>query len=148
MMGKSKNSSSRAIRVLLNLAVGVLTIGIAVIFYAVVAYGIKEAGSYSYDFAYQLFGDVSVEAAPGHDVKVTIMKGESSMNIASKLEDAKVVTNRYSFYLKLKLKEYDIMPGTFILNTSMSYDDVLAVITDYGQSIDAETTVEDTEQTP
>lgn len=147
-MGKSKKGSSKAVRVLLNMAVGVLTVGIAILFYAVVAYGIKEAGGYSYNFAYQLFGDVSVEAAPGHDVKVTIMKGESSMNIASKLEDAKIIVNRYSFYAKLKLKEYDIMPGTFILNTSMSYDDVLAVITDYSQSIDAEVTVEDTEMTP
>ncbi len=149
-MSKSKTSSgsNKAVRVLLNFALGILTIGIAVIFYAVVVYGIKKAAGYSYDFAYQLFGDTSVEAAPGRDVKITILKGESSMNIASKLEDAKLVTSKYSFYLKLKMKDYEIMPGTFELNTSMTYDDILQVITDYGQSIDAETTVEDVESTP
>jgi len=149
-MAKSKTSSgsNKAVRVLLNFALGILTIGIAVIFYAVVVYGIKKAAGYSYDFAYQLFGDTSVEAAPGRDVKITILKGESSMNIASKLEDAKLVTSKYSFYLKLKMKDYEIMPGTFVLNTSMTYDDILQVITDYGQSIDAETTVEDVESTP
>ena len=149
-MAKTKTSSgsNKAVRVLLNFALGILTVGIAIIFYAVVVYGIKKAANDSYDFAYQLFGDTSVEAAPGRDVKVTILKGESSMNIASKLEDAKLVTSKYSFYLKLKLKDYEIMPGTFVLNTSMSYDDILKVITDYGQSIDAETTVEDVEATP
>ncbi len=149
-MSKSKTSSgsNKAVRVLLNFALGILTIGIAVIFYAVVVYGIKKAAGYSYDFAYQLFGDTSVEAAPGRDVKITILKGESSMNIASKLEDAKLVTSKYSFYLKLKMKDYEIMPGTFELNTSMTYDDILQFITDYGHSFDAETTVEDVESTP
>ncbi len=145
---KSSKGSNKAVRVLLNFALGILTIGIAIIFYAVVVYGIKKAAGYSYDFSYQLFGNVSVEAAPGRDVKVTILKGESSMNIASKLEDAKLVTNKYSFYVKLKLKDYEIMPGTFILNTSMTYNDILAIITDYSKSIDAETTVEDVESTP
>ena len=144
----SSKGSNKAVRVLLNFALGILTVGIAVIFYAVVVYGIRKAANYSYDFSYQLFGNVSVEAAPGRDVKVTILKGESSMNIASKLEDAKLVTDKYSFYVKLKMKDYEIMPGTFVLNTSMTYNDILEVITDYSKSIDAETTVEDVESTP
>ena len=139
---------SKVARVLLNMSAGVLTIGIAVIFYWAVAYGLKKAAVYSYDFAYQVFGDVAVESAPGRDVKVTIMKGESSMNIAEKLKDAKLIVDKYSFYVKLKLKEYDIMPGTYVLNTSMSYDQVLDVITDYNNSIDKEVTVEDVESTP
>ncbi len=152
---KSSKGSNKAVRVLLNFALGILTIGIAVIFYAVVVYGIKKAAGYSYDFAYQLFGNVSMEAAPGRDVKITILKGESTMNIASKLEDAKLVTSKYSFYTKVKLLQWgnkknpmEIMPGTFVLNTSMTYNDILAIITDYSKSIDAETTVEDVESTP
>ncbi|MCR5685616.1 MAG: endolytic transglycosylase MltG [Lachnospiraceae bacterium] len=140
--------SSKIARALLNLSVIVLTIGIAAIFYTAVAYGIKKLAAYSYDFTYQIFGDVAVEAPPGRDVKVTILKGENSMNIASKLEDARVIVNKYSFYAKLKLKEYDIMPGTFILNTSMSYDEVLDTITDYTKSIDAEITVDEVEDSP
>lgn len=151
MTNKAKrrtSGSSRGVRMLMNLSLAILTIGFAVIFYAVVVIGIKKAAGYSYDFSYQLFGDVSVEAPPGRDVKITIMKGESSMNVASKLEDAKIIIDKYSFYVKLKLKKYEVMPGTFELNTSMTYDQVLSVITDYAQSIDEEVTVEDTESTP
>ncbi|MCR5330355.1 MAG: endolytic transglycosylase MltG [Lachnospiraceae bacterium] len=156
----SSRGSSKVARLLLNMSVVILTIGIAIIFYVAVAYGIRRAANYSYDFAYQIFGDVAVEAAPGRDVKVTIMKGESTMNIASKLQDAKVIVNKYSFFVKLKLMElgkkdndpetskYDVMPGTYILNTSMSYNEVLDIISDYSKSIEQETTVEDVESTP
>ena len=140
--------TSKIPRILLNMSVVVLTIGIAVIFYIAVAFGIKKLAGMSYDFSYQIFGNVAVEAPPGRDVKVTILKGESSMNIASKLESAKVVVDKYSFYLKLKLKEYNIMPGTYELNTSMSYDEVLDVITDYSNSIEQELTVDEVEESP
>ncbi len=156
----ARRGRSKAPRILLNMSVVVLTIGIAIIFYVAVAYGIKKLANYSYDFSYQVFGNVAVEAAPGRDVKVTIMKGESTMNIASKLEASKIIVNKYSFFLKLKLSElgkkdndpetvrYDVMPGTYILNTSMSYDEILDIITDYSKSIEQETNVEDVESTP
>ena len=144
----SSKFTSKVPRILLNMSIVVLTIGIAIIFYIAVVFGIKKLASFSYGFAYQVFGNVAVEAAPGRDVKVTILKGESSMNIASKLESAKVVVDKYSFYVKLKLKEYNIMPGTYVLNTSMSYDEVLSVITDYSQSIEQELTVEEVEENP
>ena len=155
----SSRGSSKTARMLLNMSTVILIIGIAIIFYIVVGYGIKKLASYAYDFAYQVFGDVAVEAAPGRDVKVTILKGESTMNVASKLEDAKVIVNKYSFYVKLKImslggkkdpdsERVDVMPGTYILNTSMSYDEVLAIISDYSQSIEQETTVEEVEAAP
>ena len=156
----SLRRSSKLARMMLNMSALILTVGIAILFYFGVVYGIKKLANYSYDFSYQIFGDVAVEAPPGRDVKVTIMKGESTMNIASKLKDAKVIVDKYSFFIKLKLMElgkkdddpetsgFDVMPGTYILNTSMSYNEVLDIITDYSKSIEAETTVEDVESTP
>ena len=135
-------------RILMNISIGILTVGFAIIFYAAVVYGIKKVANFSYDFSYQVFGDVAVDEAPGRDVKVTIMKGESTMNIASKLENQKLIKDKNAFYLKVKLKDSEIMPGTFVLNTSMTVNDILKVITDYDQSIEAETTVEDVESAP
>lgn len=145
---RGKKGGSKALRILLKFSIGILTVGIMVVFYAVVVYGIKKAANYSYDFSYQVFGDVGVEEAPGRDVRLQILKGETTMNIATKLEDSRLIVNKYSFYLKTKLKKYDIMPGTFVLNTSMSYDDILDIITDYSNSIEAEETVEDVETSP
>lgn len=51
------------------------------------------------------------------------------MNVASKLEQNKVIDNKYSFYIHAKLREYPIMPGIFTLNTSMDYDEIFTIIT-------------------
>lgn len=141
-MARSRNAGLRA---LMGIAITVLTVGINVFFYSAVVYGIKYVANYSYDFAYRVFGETRVEEAPGRNVKVTILKGEGSMDIAKKLEDAKVIEDRYSFYLKLKLKEYDIMPGTFQLNTSMTYDEVLETLVAYSSSLEKEKSLEDVE---
>ena len=132
-------------KLLTRLSLTILIVGINVIFYVFVFNKITELAEKSYDVTYRVFGDEPMDEFSGRDVRVTILKGESTMNIASKLEDAKLIPDKYSFYLKLKLKEYEIRPGTFVLNTSMSYDDILSVISEYSQSVDEEKSVEEVE---
>jgi hypothetical protein len=89
-----------------------------------------------YDFTYQVFGDVVVEEAPGVNVEITIPEGTSTMELASKLEMNRLVVNRYSFYIKVKLLNYKILAGTYHLNTSMTYDDIINTITNYANAIE------------
>lgn len=105
------------------------------VFYAVVAFGLYFVATNVYEFSYQIFGDRVCEEAPGRDVEIHIEEGESTMEIAEKLYMNKLVVNKYTFYLKVQLFEYKIMCGTFQLNTSMTYDEVLDVITDLSNAI-------------
>ena len=116
------------------------------IFYLVVVFVIIKGADYVYHFAYQVFGSVAKEEAPGTNVPVQIFRGETTMNIASKLETSLVIVNKYSFLLKTKLKEYNIMPGTYILNTSMDYNDILDIITNPAKSIAQEESIEDSKK--
>ncbi len=109
------------------------------VFYAVVALAIYFVATRVYEFSYQVFGDRVCEAAPGRDVEIHIEEGESTMEIAEKLYMNKIVVNKYTFYLKVQLYEYKIMQGTFELNTSMTYDEILEVITDLSNAISEET---------
>ena len=109
------------------------------VFYAVVAFGIYYVASNVYEFSYQIFGDRVVEEAPGRDVEIHIAEGESTMDVAEKLYMNKLVVNKTTFYLKVQLFEYKIMQGTFLLNTSMTYDEVLDVITDLSNALPEET---------
>ena len=91
----------------------------------------------------------------GRDVKIQILKGESTMNVATKLETNKLIPDRYSFFLKVQIgnigstkKKYEIMGGTYVLNTSMNYDEILSMITAPENSIEGEVTVEDAESIP
>lgn len=116
-----------------------------VIFYILVVTLVVKGAVYVYHFSYQVFGSVAKEAEPGTDVTVQIYRGETTMNIAAKLETSLVIVDKYSFLLKTKLKKYDIMPGTYVLNTSMDYNEILAVITDASNSIAKEESLEDAE---
>ena len=113
-----------------------------IVFYAVVAFGIYYAATNVYEFCYQITGDTTCEVEPGRDVTVQIKRGESTMAVCNKLESYKIVKNAYSFYLKIQLFEHKLMPGTFELNTSMTYDEVLNIITDISNSIAEEEALE------
>lgn len=109
------------------------------VFYAVVAFGLYFVATNVYEFSYQVFGDRVCEAAPGRDVEIRIEEGDSTMEIAENLYMNKIIVNKYTFYLKTRLFEYPIMYGTFRLNTSMTYDEVLDVISDLSNAIPEET---------
>lgn len=98
-------------------------------FYLFVIFVIMEASKIAYSFTYQIFGQETMEQAPGRDIEIQIKKGESSLNVASKLEVNRIIKNKYSFYVKAKIMNYVIMPGTYTLNTSMTYDEIFSVIT-------------------
>lgn len=116
-------------RLALKISVGILRILLNILFYTVVVVLIIRASGVTYEFAYQIFGQETIAPAPGHDVEIQIKKGESTLNISTKLETNKLIANKYSFYVKAKLKNHSIMPGTYLLNTSMTYDEIFDVIT-------------------
>lgn len=127
---------SAATKVALKVSRSVMNVFLNIIFYAVIVLLIVKTSKMAYDFAYQVFGSMPIDPEPGYNVEIQILPGEDAFTIARKLETKEIIVNKYSFYLKTKLKEYDIMPGTFVLNTSMDYDDILNVITDVSKSIE------------
>ena len=153
---------SSGTRVLLRMSGGFLSLCLNIVIYVVLIYFLIKAVHVSYDYAYRIFGDVAVEESPGRNVKIQILKGESTMNIATKLETNKLILDKYSFFIKVQLgnlasgsddesgskKKYDIKGGTYILNTSMNYNEILEMITDAKNSIEGEVTVVDIEASP
>ena len=129
---ENKSQSTKAVLDIFGFLLGMI---LNIVFYAAVAFAIYFVSARVYEYSYQVFGDRVCEAAPGRDVQIHIDEGESTMEIANKLYMNKVVVNKYTFYLKVRLFERDIMQGTFLLNTSMTYDEVLSVITDLSNAI-------------
>lgn len=123
--------SSLILRLLLNATFIIFVI-------VLVIYGSRTA----FNFTYQLYGPVTVEGEPGRTVPIRINKGESSMDIAGKLEVNRVIVDKYSFYFRAKLQDKVIMPGTYRVNSSMTYNEILDVITDYSNSEVQESTVD------
>lgn len=104
-----------------------------IIFYVLVILIIVKLSAAAYDFTYQIYGDYSVEQVPGTDVEFQINPGESTLQIAKKLDRTRIVVNKYSFFIRAMLSTSttkSIMPGTYKLNTSMNYSEILEKLTD------------------
>ena len=121
-------------RGMLGFAKVMMGVLLSIIFYVLVFVGISHLGDEVYDFSYQVFGDVSVQEAPGFDVDFVVNDGESTMQVAERLEHGKLIVNKYSFYIRAQLNAsgkggQSIKPGNYELNTSMTYEDILNAIT-------------------
>ena len=106
-----------------------------IIFYAVVIFVIYKVGITAKDFCYQVFGNYTMDAEPGINMEIVIEDGASTMEVSAALEQYRLIPSRYSFYLKVQLMRSKIMAGTYILNTAMTYDQILEQITNYANSI-------------
>ena len=132
-MAGNKNGT----KTMLNVIKAVLSIFLTVIFYMLVILAVSFLCRKTYNFVYQIFGDVTVQEAPGTDVTFVIEDGDGTFDIAKRLEYSKLIVNRYSFYIRARLSTSGdegkpILPGTYLLNTSMTYGEILNVITDPG----------------
>ncbi len=123
-------SKPTSAQLVLKITSFILRLLLNILFYTIVVILIVRASKITYDFSYEIFGQVTASEEPGRDIEIQISKGESTMNVASKLELNKIIVNKYSFYVKAKLLKHTIMPGTYALNTSMTYNEIFAVITE------------------
>ena len=104
-----------------------------IVIYLVIIVFAVQLCSAAYEYAYQIYGDVAVSSEPGTDVSLKIESGDSSMTVARRLWDNRVIKNQYTFYLRTKLStgaSKPILPGRYTFNTSMTYDDIIKMITD------------------
>lgn len=131
-------SRSQTSKLILGISSFVIHVLLNILFYVIVVMLITKYSGVAYDFAYQVFGEVAAAEAGEtvKDVTITIKKGESTMSIASKLEMNRVIDNKYSFYLRAKLFQSNIKTGKYVVNASMTYGEILDVISNYKNSLD------------
>ena len=73
---------------------------IIVFFYVGIIVLISNLGKQAYNFAYPIFGDISVDSAPGRNVKVSISNKDELSDIAADLEKKVLLRIRTVFILE------------------------------------------------
>lgn len=114
----------RAVRTMLIVLLNILLYGL-IVFCGVALCHI------GYQFAYRTVGDTSRDLPPGRDVVFAIEESESEYDVAKRLAQEDIIWDRYSFYLRMQLEKSDgthIQPGSFTLNSSMTYEDIRRAI--------------------
>ncbi|MDO4166077.1 MAG: hypothetical protein Q4D32_01595 [Eubacteriales bacterium] len=98
-------------------------------------YGIGTACMQGYHFCYEIFGSVVVEDAPGTEQSFQVTEADTMWQVAGRLEQEHLIVNRYSFYLRTKLMDEEsvmLRPGDYVLNTSMTYEEIINQLTTSG----------------
>jgi len=125
-----------ATKIVLKISGSMINVFFNIAFYVAAVLLTIQLCKMAFAFSYEMFGSVPRDEKPGFDVPFQIMPGESRYTIAQKLETREIIVNKYSFYLKTILMNPVIMPGTFMLNTSMDYDEIIEVIIKEANSIE------------
>lgn len=132
-----------------NLALGFMGFIVRAAILAVAVMAIIKTGKTAYDFGFRIFTEEPMSPEPGRDVAVTIVQGDSTMDIAELLEETGLIRDAKLFYVQKMCSEYngDIKPGFYTLNTSMTAEDMFALIAGKeGEEPESEEAAEDESQ--
>ncbi len=103
---------------------------IRILVYILIAVVVLFCGRTAYTYGYSLFNEQGMEAAPGTDVVVEIPEGASAREIGRILERNDLIENVNLFLIQERLSNYhgDMMSGTFVLNTSQTPTEMMAIL--------------------
>lgn len=107
-----------------------------------IIFGLYQFGQYAFDFGHQLYSGQGLSAPPGKDVAVVVQDGATVSQIADMLERQGLIKDALVFRVQEKLSKYagQIQAGSYVLNSSMSGEELLAVLS--GNEEDLEDEVE------
>jgi len=115
-----------------------VSISFSILIFLVFFIGVFKASTFCYEFGYRIFSEKPVDSEPGEEIEVSISKDDSALDIGKKLEEKGLIRDAKLYVAQYYLSAYvdDLIPGTYVLDTSMTAKEMLAVMS---------TVVEDTE---
>ncbi len=113
-----------------NLALGFMGFIVRASILAIAILVIFKTGQKAYDFGFRIFTEEAMSPPPGREVAVTIVQGDSTMDVGKMLEEKGLIRDYKLFWVQKKCSVYDddIKPGFYTLNTSMTAEDMFAII--------------------
>lgn len=127
---------SRTTREINRITTTIISMSIRLLFYALVFFLLYEGITRGYSIGHEIFSPTAVAEAPGKDMEITVKKGESVSAVAGELEKSGLIKNKLIFVIQAKFYDYEVYPGTYTLNTSMTSKDMLKLIDESGIEIE------------
>jgi UPF0755 protein len=114
-----------------KLVATVINISFEIIFAALVIIMIYNCGLRAYSFGFSVFAEQPITSEPGRDVNVTIDANASTYEIGELLVDKGLIRDAKLFYVQMKLSALsgEVNSGKYTLNTSMTAEDMINIIT-------------------
>ena len=99
--------------------------------YLIVAIALIYIGKSAYNFGYDIFYQQPVDSEEeGRDITVVVDEGDSVYQIGRTLESRGLIRDAKVFVVQEKLSNYSgkLQAGTYILNTSMTSDEMMEIL--------------------
>lgn len=84
----------------------------------------------AYDYGYRVFAEEPVTVGEGRTISISVGAGDSVQDIGKNLEEKGLIRDANLFFVQELLSEYHgkIIPGIYDLNTSMTNDEMLEIM--------------------
>jgi len=106
----------------------VIAVSGKLIFYAVIVLLLFEGMTKGYEFGHEIFYATAMEQGEGRDKTVSIPTGQSAKETARILKQSGLIGNELAFQVQKQFYDYEIYPGTYTLNTSMTSKEILQML--------------------
>lgn len=120
-MSANARMTVSVLRVLMGLLMNFL-------FYALALFVIVQLAGTAYAFSYQVFGSQVMDNAPGKSIMITVDEKDTMLDVAKTLEQQKIIIGSRSFYVRAILTEKEVHPGTYTVNSSQNYAEILEIL--------------------
>ena len=122
---RKEKEEQEAARAILTHGLHVLfKIAVAAVFAMALFYGIRWA----YRFGYSVFTTLTVDTAPGRNVEFTVLEGQSLRSVGEELVANGLTASSAVFVVQARIYGYEILPGTYTLNTSQTIYEMLRIM--------------------
>lgn len=106
----------------------IIGISFRLILYAIAILFIYKGATKGYEFGHEIFYASAMEAPPGRDMGIQVEAGASVSAVGKTLEEEGLINNQYSFIIQAMVYDYEIQPGTYTLNTSLTSREILDIL--------------------
>lgn len=103
----------------------IIRVSLRMIIYALVVLLLFEGATAGFSFGYAVFAGRAVSQEPGITATVMVTEDQSTGEVGRMLEDMGLIESQYVFLVQAIFYEYEIYPGTYQLNTSMTSKEML-----------------------
>lgn len=134
-----------------KIALKILSISVTIVMIIAVIFGLFKVGQICYDFGYRVYTEPAMaKEEQGEDMLVQITSVTSLRDLAENLEDKGLIRDWKLFYLQAKISGFDVEPGIYTVNTSMTAFDMMKIMVppeEDEDSVEAEIEAEEKEKT-
>lgn len=119
---------SRTTREINRITTAIISMSVRLLIFALVFFLMYEGITRGYRFGHAIFAPEAMEEAPGRDYTYTVESGDSLMEVSGELEKEGMIKDRYVFIAQAKFYSYDLHPGTYLLNSSLTSKEMLQMM--------------------